>query len=315
MFTSQSESAFTGGWDNRASAERSAVPEAGALFLPLWRGRPLVQGEGVLHAGWLEAGHPVLAHARPERLFLGQHGGTARIAVDVSSWEPQGLDPAAMAMFLDASEYRHPALPREFRFADLRATMTQMDPADAAMAATARAIFNWHRSHRFCAACGVGSTWAEGGWLRQCPACNTRHFPRTDPVVIMLVLQGNRALLGRSPGWPEGMYSALAGFVEPGETLEGAVRREVAEETGIPVGAVRYIASQPWPWPGSLMLGFVAQAKADEITLDAELEDARWITREEGVSVLAGLHPVLRAPRQGAIAHDLLKLWVSGDLA
>ena len=315
MFTGQSESAFTGGWDNRASAERSTQGDAPALTLPLWRGRPLVQGEGVLRAGWLEAAHPVLAHARPERLFLGQHAGITRLAADVSDWEPQGLDPAAMAMFLDANEYRHPALPGDFRFADLRATMTRMDTSDAAMAATARAMFNWHRSHRFCAACGAGSAWAEGGWLRQCPACNTRHFPRTDPVVIMLVLHENRALLGRSPGWPEGMYSALAGFVEPGETLERAVRREVAEETGIPVGEVRYVASQPWPWPGSLMLGFVARAEAAQITLDAELEDARWITREEGVSILAGQHPVLRAPRKGAIAHDLFKLWVSGHLA
>jgi NAD+ diphosphatase len=318
MFGGRSESAFVGGWDDRAGALRSD-PEAlaqlaPALTLPLWRGRPLVQGEGGIAAGWLAADHPVLAHARPERLFLGLHQGVARLAADISSWEPQGLDPAAMAMFLDVAEYRHPALAAEFRFADLRATMTQMSAQDAALAATARAMFNWHRSHRFCAACGQGSAWADGGWQRQCPACKARHFPRTDPVVIMLVLSGNRALLGRSPGWPEGMYSALAGFVEPGETLEAAVRREVAEETAITVGRVRYIASQPWPWPGSLMLGFTAEAQSEAITLDAELEDARWITREEAVEVLAGQHPLMRAPRRGAIAHDLLNLWVSGHL-
>jgi NAD+ diphosphatase len=314
------ESAFVQGWDDRAANMRSD-PEAlarlsPAVVVPFWRGRPLVTSEGdsEVSAGWIEQSHPVLVHARPERLFLGVHGGIARFAADVSSWVPQGLDPAAMAMFLDATEYRHPALPPTHRFADLRSAMTRMDPADAALAASARAMFNWHRSHRFCAACGEPSAWSEGGWQRQCPACNARHFPRTDPVVIMLVTHGNRALLGRSHGWPEGMYSALAGFVEPGETLEAAVRREVSEETGIEVSEPRYIASQPWPWPGSLMLGFVARAGTLDITLDAELEHALWITREEGAEVLAGLHPRLRAPRKGAIAHHLLHRWVSGAI-
>ncbi len=314
------ESAFVQGWDDRAAhlrADPGALAHLSpAVVLPFWRGRPLVASEGdaPVLAGWIEPSHPVLVHARPERLFLGVHGGSARFAADISSWVPQGLDPAAMAMFLDVTEYRHPALPLTHRFADLRAAMTRMDPADAALAASARAMFNWHRSHRFCAACGQPSAWSEGGWQRHCPACNARHFPRTDPVVIMLVTHGNTALLGRSHGWPEGMYSALAGFVEPGETLEAAVGREVFEETGIKVSDARYVASQPWPWPGSLMLGFTARADTAQITLDAELEHALWITREEGVEVLAGLHPSLRAPRHGAIAYQLLRRWVSGSI-
>ena len=155
----------------------------------------------------------------------------------------------------------------------------------------------------------------QSGWQRRCPSCDASHFPRTDPVVIMLVLRGNKVLLGRSPGWPEGMYSTLAGFVEPGESLEAAVRREVHEETGVSVTNVRYVAGQPWAWPNSLMLGFVADAQDEAITLDpVELEDAIWLTREEMVDVVAGLHPKVRRPRSGAIAYELISRWLSGSI-
>ena len=308
---------FGGTWDDRL-AELRADPAAmaaevarGAAVLPLWRGRVLLAGEGL---GWLAPDSPVLDHAGEERLFLGRHDGQARLAADVSAWEPAALDRAAMAMFFDANEYRHPALPADHRFADLRGAMVRLDPAEAALAATARALVNWHRTHGFCAACGAASLMDQGGWQRRCPSCKAAHFPRTDPVVIMLVRRGNRVLLGRSPGWPEGMYSALAGFVEPGETPETAVRREVWEETGITLGAVRYIAAQPWPFPNSLMLGFLAEATSDAIRLDDELEDARWLTREEMVAVAAGLHPEVRAPRRGAIAHHLVRTWLEGRL-
>jgi len=191
----------------------------------------------------------------------------------------------------------------------------QVNPADAAMASTARALLNWHRSHGFCSGCGARTEILQGGWQRQCPACDAAHFPRTDPVVLMLVLRGNRLLLGRSPGWPEGMYSALAGFVEPGETLEAAVRREVREETGIRVGDVAYVGGQPWAWPNSLMLGFVARAESEAITLDpAELEDALWVSREEMVDIVAGLHPRIRRPRPGAVAAELLARWLTDTL-
>lgn len=312
---------FTGGWDDRGAELRSDadavarfLERPGTIVLPLWRGKALIAGEGRDRLGWVGADSPILVHARTERLFLGFHAGSALFAADVSSWEPDGLDRAALAMFFDPTEHHHPALPSDHRFGELRAVMTQLSGADAALGATARALFNWHRTHRFCSSCGARSEWSMSGWQRKCPGCGAQHFPRTDPVVIMLVQRGNRLLLGRSPGWPDGMYSALAGFVEPGESLEAAVRREVHEETSIQVGAVRYIASQPWPWPNSLMLGFVADALSEEIALDHELEDARWLTREELVDVLAGAHPGVRRPRAGAIAHFLISGWLAGRI-
>lgn len=305
--------ALNGTWDDRAADARGGPGGAAAArrVLPIWRGRPLLAGDRL---GWVAPDSPVLVHAGPERLFLGRHEGEALAAADVSAWEPEALDRARLAMFLDPTEYAHPGLPDDHRFLDLRGVLMRLPPSEAALAGTARALFNWHRTHGYCAACGAASGWALDGWQRRCPACGAQHFPRTDPVVIMLVVRGNRVLLGRSPGWPEGMYSALAGFVEPGETLEQAVRREVAEETGIAVGAVRYVASQPWPWPSSLMLGFLAEAETETIARDAELEDALWLTREEGVAVMAGLHPMVKRPRPGAIAHGLLGAWLAGRI-
>jgi NAD+ diphosphatase len=155
----------------------------------------------------------------------------------------------------------------------------------------------------------------QAGWQRSCPDCGAHHFPRTDPVVIMLITHGNDVLLGRSPGWPEGMYSLLAGFIEPGETMEAAVRREVAEETAVSVGQVDYLASQPWPYPSSLMFGCRGEATSREITVDpAELDDALWISREELADALAGNHPVLKPARKGAIARFLMENWLADRL-
>ncbi len=285
----------------------SAHPQA--QILPIWRGKPLLVGGARL--GWVGRAASVLRHAAPGQLFLGTDP-VPRFAADVSRWEPPALDRAALAMFNDMSEQHFPGLPADHLFCDLRARMTDLPPPEATLAATARALFNWHRTHGFCAACGAASEMTMGGWQRDCPACGARHFPRTDPVVIMLVLRGNRLLLGRSPGWPEGMYSALAGFVEPGETIEAAVRREVAEETGITVGAVRYLSSQPWPFPSSLMIGCVAEALDMQITLDAELDDALWVSREEMVEAFAGVHPTIRAARPGSIARQMIGEWLSG---
>jgi NAD+ diphosphatase len=156
---------------------------------------------------------------------------------------------------------------------------------------------------------------AMAGWQRDCAACGGHHFPRTDPVVIMLITRGNSVLLGRSPGWPEGMFSLLAGFVEPGESIEAAVRREVFEEAGIRVGAVRYLSSQPWPFPASLMFGCSGDALDDAITIDPnEIEQALWITREDMMQVFADAHPQIRPPRKGAIAGFLLSHWVADRL-
>ena len=170
------------------------------------------------------------------------------------------------------------------------------------LAAYAAGVLNWHRSHPHCARCGARTEMAEAGFLRTCPSCGAQHHPRTDPVVIMLVLDGDRVLLGRQPSWPAGRYSALAGFVEPGESLEEAVAREVHEEAGVQVRGVRYVASQPWPFPSSLMLGFFADyAGGDPHVRDAELEDVRWFTREELADTV--LPPPL------AIARTLIDTW------
>ena len=224
-------------------------PAAGTLAL--WRGKPLLAADPAL--AWLAVDHPVLRLAAPP-VFLGLDDGAPRFAADVSAWEPETV-PDTLGAFADPSEQRHPELTGGQRFVELRSAMAGLTPRDAELAATAKAILGWHRSHGFCASCGTASSVSHGGWQRTCPACGTHHFPRTDPVVIMLITHGNAVLLGRSPAWPDGMFSLLAGFVEPGETIEAAVRREVFEETAVRVGRVEYLASQPWPFPASLMLG------------------------------------------------------------
>jgi NAD+ diphosphatase len=168
------------------------------------------------------------------------------------------------------------------------------------------ALLNWHRRHRFCANCGTRTKSAEAGHVRRCPNCGAEHHPRTDPVVIMLVEDGDRAMLGRQPTWPPGRYSALAGFVEPGESLEEAVAREVREESGVHLTDVRYRSSQPWPFPTSLMLGFRARwASGEPAVGDGELEDVRWFTREE----IAGGQVQLPPPE--AIARRLIEEWLA----
>jgi len=175
--------------------------------------------------------------------------------------------------------------------------------------AQARSLIHWHESHAFCAKCGMASVMQDEGYRRHCNACGTDHFPRTDPVVIMAVCHGNKMLLGRQKSWPEGMYSALAGFMEPGETMEAAVRREVKEEVGITVGKVEYVACQPWPFPSSLMIGMIGEAEDDVLTIDeSEIETARWFEAGEIKTMLDGTHPQgLHASRPDAIAWHLVK--------
>jgi NAD+ diphosphatase len=170
---------------------------------------------------------------------------------------------------------------------------------------------HWHARRRFCSNCGSPNEVAAAGWRRECKVCKMQHFPRTDPVVIMLAVDGDACLLGRQPRFPKGMYSALAGFLEPGETIEAAVRREIQEEAGVDCGEVRYFASQPWPFPSSLMIGCFAQARSRALEVDrVELEDARWFSREEALALLERRHPDgLVAPIPMAIAHHLLKRW------
>ena len=193
----------------------------------------------------------------------------------------------------------------------LRAAAAALPHADAGLAAHAAALVNWHRRHRHCSVCGTPTAIGDGGIVRRCPRCGTEHHPRTDPVVIMLVTDGDRVLLGRQPAWPPRRYSALAGFVEPGERLEEAVAREVREEAGVEVGPPEYVASQPWPFPSSLMLGFTAPWRAGEPRrIDAELDDLRWFTRAEIAAAVEGRDGPLGLPPRYAIARRLLEEWL-----
>jgi NAD+ diphosphatase len=204
-----------------------------------------------------------------------------------------------------------------FEVMDLRAIAVQgvVPPQELGILAQAKALLFWHARHRFCANCAAPTKMSCAGFRRDCESCGAQHFPRTDPVAIMLVTSGDCCLLGRQSRFAPGMYSCLAGFIEPGETIEDAVRRETLEEAGVRVGAVRYLASQPWPFPANLMLGCHGEALTEEITLDRdELEDARWFPRDEIVLMLDGRHPDgLRGPVGMAIAHFLIQSWVRGD--
>ncbi|MFZ1742861.1 MAG: NAD(+) diphosphatase [Pontixanthobacter sp.] len=195
----------------------------------------------------------------------------------------------------------------------LWAVMQTLSPDDLAIYGGARSVTDWHARHRYCAACGGPTKLTKGGWQRNCIACSTEHFPRTDPVTIMLVEHEGRLLLGRGLGWPDRAYSALAGFVEPGESIEEAVAREVLEESGITVSNVSYIASQPWPFPSQLMMGCHAMAQNDNITIDTtELADVRWFTRAEVQAAMNGdAGALMNTPPRHAIANSLLNWWLT----
>jgi NAD+ diphosphatase len=236
-----------------------------------------------------------------EVIFLGLLDGAARFAL--------ALAPAAIATLQ--------ARP-DIELIDLRSMAVRgvVDNDHLSAVAEGKALINWHARHRFCPNCGAATRAVEGGWRRDCASCRSLHFPRTDPVVIMLATAGERCVLGRSHRFQSGMWSCLAGFVEPGETIEEAVRRETHEEAGIVCGRVAYFASQPWPFPMSLMIGCLAQARSRDIIIDrTELDDARWFDREEVALMLAGRHPEgLSAPQPHAIAHHILRAWVEKDI-
>ena len=253
-------------------------------------------GEGANRLAWARGGEWLEVAGEP--VLLGLDGGDARFAVDVSG----GPELAAVPF--------GPGSGVEFQ--GLRTAAPTLPAEDAAIAAQARSLVAWHERHPFCAACGAATRPRNGGSSRACVQCGAEHFPRTDPVVIVVVSRGGRALLGRSGHFPGNLYSALAGFMEPGESVEEAVRREVAEEAGIEVGAVRYVFSQPWPFPASLMLGCIAEGLSGEIAVDPEeLEDACWFSRTELVDALAGRSEVLTVPQPLAIAHHLIRAWLS----
>jgi len=238
-------------------------------IIPVWRSQSLVAGIGAEpRVAWLSAAQADAWIGGGEAIFLGLAGETAHFALELSHLE----DPAPVAGIAAAD------------FTDLRSVGAIMPRDDGALLAYARGLIHWHSRHRFCGVCGHPTVSEQAGHQRRCGngGCGAVHFPRTDPAVIMLVHDRDRILLGRQAQWPAGMHSVLAGFVEPGESLEEAVAREVMEEVGIPVAEVRYQSSQPWPFPSSIMLGFTARALSPEIRLSQdEIESAAWYSRDE----------------------------------
>lgn len=223
-----------------------------------------------------------------------------------------GLDDGRRPLFAAVTPGFRTSTAPAMRSPALMAALHSLVPGEAAIYAAARSLIDWHARHGFCANCGTATDIFRAGWGRNCPICKAEHFPRVDPVVIMIAEHDGRALLGRGKGWPPGRYSALAGFLEPGESIEEAVAREIAEEAGVHVRDVRYVASQPWPFPSQLMMACVALADDDTITLDTnELEDAIWVGRDEVRRVLMGAEGSFIAPPPYAIAHTLLTEWAA----
>ena len=222
----------------------------------------------------------------PEAIFLGERDGTAWFALDLGG-----------------------ALPARGRLSELRAVSLLLPADDAALLAYARAVAHWHHGHRFCGRCGTPTEVVQGGHARRCPVCGGETFPRTDPAVIVLVTRGDRCLLARSGRFPPGMYSTLAGFVEAGESLEQTLRREVREEVGVELDELTYRASQPWPFPQSLMLGFRATARDAALRIDQdEIEDALWLTRAE---IADRERCPVRLPNRDSIARFLIEEWLA----
>ncbi|HSZ74387.1 MAG TPA: NAD(+) diphosphatase, partial [Rhizomicrobium sp.] len=233
-------------------------------------------------------------------IFLGLEGGRAMFAVDISA----ARDPAREGPLAGLGHFR-----------DARAAAMMLPDRDVAIMGEAKALIDWHERHGFCPKCGAHTVIADGGWKRVCPVCKAEHFPRTDPVAIMLATHGDACLVGRGRHFPPGMFSALAGFIEPGETIEDAVRRELMEEAGVVAAAVTYYATQPWPFPSSLMIGCFAEVESRELTLDkTEIVEAVWLERDE-VRVLlnGGQSKGVWLPPRIAIAHHLIKAWAERD--
>ena len=284
-------------------AELWAAPDC--RVLAFWNGQPLTaERDGGLVLPALETGlASEAAMGAGDPVFLGLDGEAAVWAIELTG---------------DADPAQGPLQGRG-EFVDLRMAGGRLSSGDAGVAATARALFEWRRRHRFCSVCGHPSEQAEAGWKRICPNCKAEHFPRTDPVTIMLPTFGEHCLLGRQAVWPKGRFSTLAGFMEPGESIEAACAREVKEEAGLEVVQVRYHSSQPWPFPTNLMIGLIAEVSDQDARPDqTELEEVRWFHRDELRAVLAGStagwgdSEGVGVPPPFAIAHQLMKAWTQG---
>jgi NAD+ diphosphatase len=280
---------------------------------------PFFAGEGLDRADQLRADPRAIAALYQDPTARQLVWENAALAVDEQGrlrWQPIDGAPPLFLGFMDGE-------PRFSMLADGAAPATAyahfqllslLDVGEAPLFAAALSLANWHRRHGHCSVCGQPTKPNRGGWSRACDSCGAEHYPRVDPVVIMLAEHDGRLLLGRQPQYPPGRYSALAGFVEPGESIEAAVARELKEEAGIDVRNVRYLCSQPWPFPNSLMIGAHAEALADLLTIDTtELDDARWFDRAEVIAALSGAPDApFQPPPPTAIARTLLEAWVDG---
>jgi NAD+ diphosphatase len=314
--------AFTGARLDRAGDPRRRDP----AWVEAQRSHPgaravLAGTEGVVLDGDRLAVVPLGEHAA-RALLLGIDDAGPLFAVDVDAPAPGDRPAPLIAAGLPrGSGARRPEPAAGPRPVGLREAVTVLSQGEGGLVAYVASLLNWHRRHPFCSVCGVATELGEAGLVRACPRCGTAHHPRTDPVVIMLVADGGRLLLGRAPSWPPRRYSALAGFVEPGESLEEAVVREVLEESGVQAGPPRYLASQPWPFPSSLMLGFIAEWESGEPAPgEADIDDVRWFSRAEVAAAAAedadgwgggaADAPLLLPPRL-AIARRLIEHWLA----
>ena len=268
---------------------------AQSRFLPFWRLNVLARESEQAELHWLDARVRDLLDDAAALLLLGLRDGIAHFAVDLSALD----DPIAALGIEDAA------------FADARRIAVSLPGGDAGILAQGRALIEWHTRHRFCGSCGAPTVVAGGGAMRRCTSCGAEHFPGPHPVVIMVVWRGDRWLLGRGRGWAPGRFSALAGFIDQGETIEEAVAREVKEEVGLDVDEVVYHSSQPWPFPMSLMIGCFAHVTGEALTVDPEeLDEARWFSREEIRCALETPDAVdFGVPGRIAIAHHLITAW------
>ena len=275
-------------------------------FVPVWRSRNYIDPKAAVPVTLTAAEASALPQGEEAPIFLGVAGEIAYFACDLSHIEAGEEGPALVAG-------------AEATFLDLRMVGPRLAREQGGLLAYARGMLTWHRRHRFCGQCGAPTRSIEGGHVRVCSneACKMEQFPRTDPAVIMLVTHGDACLLGSNARFPPGMYSTLAGFVEPGETLEAAVAREVFEEAGVVVRNVRYHSSQPWPFPTSLMLGFYAEAESAALAVNTkELRDARWFQRDWVIANAREFHESdapFRLPRQDSIARRLIDDWLNGE--